>query len=154
MSDLRSDDSVKQFLNLQTPLCTIDQYALSITAPRDRCHFAIIGRESGAFIGVAGFLSRDPFLAPEIYVWLARASRGHCLGPEAANALIDAAFSARYCNAVIGIPHSENIPSIKALPKMKMNQCASVVDICETESGYEVGREHTFPIFYRERPQH
>ena len=151
MTDLRSDDSVTRFLNLE-PLRTIDQYAMVIGSPRNRCHFAVIHRESGAFIGVIGFLWREPFLAPEIYVWLARESRGHSLGPEAVNALIDAAFSKAYCDAVIGIPHIENVRSIKSLAKMDMKLCASVVDIGEAEPGaYVFGREHKFPIFCRER---
>ena len=151
MSDLRSDDRVKEFLGLGE-LLTVDQYAAAIKAPKNRCFFAVVRKESSAFIGIAGFLPRQCFLAPELYVWLAPDSWGQRLGPEAANALVNAAFRGQHCEVVIGIPHWKNARSIKSLPKMNMKRCASVVDLVEVDPGvYVKGREHQFPIFSRHR---
>ena len=150
MVHLRSDARVRTFLNLDRELLSVDEYAASIKHPRDRCNLAVIRKDSGAFSGVAGFLRRADFSAPEIYVWLAKENCGQGLGPETANALVNAVFQRQYCAEVIGIPHPENDHSIKSLAKMNMRQCASIVDIVELAPNvFEFGREHRFPVFCR-----
>lgn len=149
MISLRNDPETKKFLSLTTPVLSVDEYAKKLGdsgKPRG-CNFAVTCKSSCLFIGVCGFLSSD--FGPELYVWLTKESRGHELGPEAAKGLLKAAFLKCNWNVVIGVPHPENIRSIRLLEKIGMQHNASIVDRHSDNSWGS--SKHRFPIYYTDK---
>jgi RimJ/RimL family protein N-acetyltransferase len=84
---------------------------------RTRFHFAVIERESGAILGVAGFNNEHPG-APELHYWIRTDHAGRGLTTEAARALVAWAASDLRVDRVWLWAGSDNAASRRVAEKL------------------------------------
>ena len=151
--ELRSEDQLVKFLGL-SEVCSVEHYRKTLGQAGYEL-YGVWRRASGEFAGTCGFLANSFFVtAPEIFIWLRKFTRGQGAGPEIARHLLMKAFGQWDCDVVIGVPHPENEPSLGLLRKLRMPQCASIVDPPTDWDNVLKQKKYTrFPIHWKFRSQ-